>query len=167
MKIAHIEAQCLPVAMRREFHISYGSINQLENVFVKLVSDTGITGFGEASAIGFISGDTNESVIGAIRLFQKELIGLEMEPVLIHAAMDRTLYANFAAKAAMDMAVYDCLSKTAGLPLYRYLGARQNCLQSDVTLGIDTLENSLAEAKRYAEKGFRAFKLKANHDTAH
>lgn len=167
MKIARIEAKGIPVTTQRDFHISYGSISQMENVFIKLISDTGVSGYGEASAIGFISGETNESVLGAIKRFDNALVGVEMEPSLIHERMDHSLYANFAAKAAVDMALYDCLSKDAGLPLYRYLGAHKECLQSDVTLGIDTLENSLAEAKKFARKGFRAFKIKANGDIAH
>lgn len=167
IKIIGIEAKTLPVSNKQPFQISYGSINQMDNVFVKVTTDTGITGYGEASAIGFISGDTNASVMGAIELLTPLLCGIEIEPKVIHSIMNKALFGNSAAKAALDIAIYDALSKVAELPLAQFLGATVNTVASDVTLAIDTLENTIAMAKMHYDRGFKTFKIKANNDYQH
>ncbi len=164
MLIRDIETRVLPVGIKKDFHISYGTIDQMENVFVKIYTDTPFSGFGEASAIAFITGDTNKSVIGAVDLLKKDLIGLPLDLQLIHKKMNERLYANSAAKAMIDMACYDALSKKSGLPLYKYLKANKDSLITDITIGIDSLDVSIATAKGYFQEGFRIFKIKASED---
>ncbi len=164
MLIRDVETRLLPVRMKKDFRISYGTIDQMENVFIKLHTDTPFKGFGEASCIPFITGDTNESVIAAIDMLKADLIGQTVDPALIHDLMSRRLYANGAAKALVDMACYDALAKEADLPLHRYLGAQTDRLTTDVTIGIDSLDVSFETARAYYQEGFSIFKIKAEND---
>ncbi len=167
MLVRDIETRILPVRMKADFHISYGTIDQTHNVFVKVTTDTPFSGFGEASCIAFITGDTNGSVLAAVEAVRADLIGAPVDPALLHARLDARLYANPAAKALLDMAYYDALAKEAGLPLHRFLGADEDRLTTDVTLGIDTLEAAGAAAKSYFDAGFRIFKIKAADDAGY
>ena len=55
----------------------------------------------------------------------------------IHQMMDKLISGNTAAKAAVDIALYDIRGKVMGQPLYKVLGGGQNQIATDMTIGID------------------------------
>ena len=114
---------------------------RFDNVIVRLEHD-GITGWGEAAPF-FIYGENQLSVIAALETF-KPLIKRWQDPWLaesLTAQLDGALEWNYAAKSAVDCALYDIQGKIAGLPLYRMLGLDPARVPvSSFTIGIDSPE---------------------------
>lgn len=76
--------------------------------------------------------------------------------------------ATFGAIGALDMALWDIKAKLAGEPLWRTLGARDHVVPAYAS-GLDGPlddERLLQVHKEYAERGFRAAKLKGGLDLA-
>src|SRR5262249_9079768 len=65
-----------------------------------------------------------------------------------------------AARAAIDMALYDLVARELGLPLVDMLGRAHEALPTSITLGIRSVEESLEEAAEYLGRGFRVLKVK-------
>jgi L-alanine-DL-glutamate epimerase-like enolase superfamily enzyme len=59
-----------------------------------------------------------------------------------------------------DMMLFDLVSKKAGVPLYKYLGAFRNSIPTSITIPILNLEESLKRAGEYLKRGFKYIKIK-------
>jgi L-alanine-DL-glutamate epimerase-like enolase superfamily enzyme len=69
-----------------------------------------------------------------------------------------------AALAAADMALHDLLAKVMGIPLVDLLGRYHESLATSVTIGINTIEETLEEAAAYLHQGFKILKIKIGND---
>ena len=165
MVITCVTAKKIDVPLVKPFTIALGTIKSSEIVFVKLETDCGLVGYGEGSSVGFVTGETGDTILGAIKIFEPILLGLSPFAIEhIHRKMDEVMVGNGSAKAAVDIALYDLMSKAAGLPLYRFLGGVSNRIEADITIGIAPPEEMAGEAARRAEEGFREIKVKAGAD---
>ena len=161
MKITDIIVKEMSFRRRKVFKIAFTASMYARGVYVKLLTDEGISGMGEACPMPFVTGETIGGVMAAIEHMKGALLGADPEdPAAIHAIMDRQIAANSAAKAAIDMACYDIMGKKAGLPVYRLLGAQVDTIQTDMTIGIDTPEKMAEDALSRVQQGFRVLKLK-------
>src|SRR4030067_2336250 len=129
MKITGIEIIPLTISFKGQIKESFGTVGLREDdVIIRLHTDEGITGLGEGSTLGpFYSGESQETVMGIIahHLFPKVLEGkdpFDVDP--IHYEMDKTVYGNTGAKAAVDFALYDIMGKALNVPVYKLLGGR-------------------------------------------
>ncbi len=68
--------------------------------------------------------------------------------------------ANPGARAAVDMALHDLLAQHLGVPLVEMLGRAHEELETSITIGIKSLDETLAEADEYLGRGFRVLKVK-------
>lgn len=162
MRIVDIKIEKIRISFKKPFKIAFAVQDYSDNVIVKIVTDEGYFGLGEAAPFAPVTGETVDTVVGALKLFKLGLIG--MDPLNIegiHTLMNRLMVGNTAAKAAIDIALYDIKGKVLSEPLYKVLGGYDNKIQTDVTIGIDTPENMAEEAlQRVGEDGFRILKVK-------
>ncbi|WP_231474203.1 dipeptide epimerase [Enterococcus saccharolyticus] len=164
-KIAKIEFQAQTVALNSPFTIALGTITEADTIFVKVTTDDGIIGVGEAAPETFVTGETLQSCQGALELLSEKLIGENpLHIAKIHAIMNRAMLGNGAAKTAIDIACYDIMGKIAGLPLYQLLGGYQDHVHTDMTVSIDTPAVMASEAKKWVDQGFQAIKIKVGVD---
>jgi L-alanine-DL-glutamate epimerase-like enolase superfamily enzyme len=167
MRITKITAEPVAVPLAQPFVVSLGAIDSADLVYVKIETDDGVTGFGEASPTAFVTGETVETVLSALRLFEPMLLG--RDPFAVnetHALMDRLAVRNGSAKAAVDLALYDIMAKRAGQPLYRFLGGERAAVETDMTIGLAQPEAMAARAAELAAQGYRHIKVKAGADDA-
>ena len=89
------------------------------NVLVKISTDEGLWGIGEAAPFEPVTGASAATVLEALKLFRTGLIGMDpLDVEGIHRMMDRLLSGNTSAKAAVDIALYDiCLLYTSAVQL--------------------------------------------------
>ena len=147
MKITEILVKEMTFRRRKVFKIAFSASMYARGVYVKVLTDEGISGMGEAVPMPFVTGETIGGVVAAIEHMKGALIGADPEdPAAIHDIMDRQIARNSAAKAAIDMACYDIMGKKAGLPVHKLLGAAVDTIQTDVTIGIDTAEKMAEDA---------------------
>ncbi len=88
-----------------------------------------------------------------------ELVGTDSEDVrLIQQKMDKAMARNKSAKTAVDIALWDLLGEKAGLPVVKLLGSAKLGGETDIAIGIMSVERRAAEN---IKKGLRALKIEA------
>jgi len=138
--------------LKHTWTIARGSSDFKENVIVKMEKD-GVVGYGEA-APNVRYGETPASTIAviekAIPLFEKA------DPwnfVDLGFAVQKLAPAQTAAKAALDIALIDWVTKSLGVPLYQYLGLdKTKAPITSFSIGIDTpevIKQKVLEAEPY------------------
>jgi len=172
MKITRVETFAIEVPIRREVMItsSLGTHSVTRPVLVRLETEDGVVGVGEATVTPPWSG---ESVWGARAMIDRylapEVLGLRVDqPAEALAAMDRAVWGNPFAKAALEMAIFDAWGKTVGRPVYDLLGgpARGAALPIRFSLAALSPEETAANARRRVEWGHRTIKVKVGRDPA-
>jgi L-alanine-DL-glutamate epimerase-like enolase superfamily enzyme len=162
MKIKTIEFRKLRIQLSGVFKVAFGEISYSDNVLVRITTDNGITGFGEAAPLVFVTGETSESVLSVLEMLRPMLIGLNPLAVdQIHAIINGALHGNTSARCAIDLALYDIHGKALNKPVYQILGGGDGVVINDITIGIAEPEEMARNAKYYTEeKGFRILKIK-------
>ena len=153
MKITDVKVETIRIPMKKPFRIAFAVQDHSLNVLVKISTDEGLWGIGEAAPFEPVTGESAATVLEALKLFRTGLIGMDpLDVEGIHRMMDRLLSGNTSAKAAVDIALYDIKGKLMGQPLYKVLGGSVNQIVTDMTVGIDTPEAMAAEARERVEK---------------
>jgi o-succinylbenzoate synthase len=160
MLLQSFEIYKYPIAIE-PFVIATGTMTYAQNLFIRIHTDTGITGVGECSAFPMITGETQATCFEMAKDFatiwkgKNALeIGERMKELHLYAA------GNYTAKSAFDMALYDIAAQHAGLPLYQFLGGRKKPIETDLTIGIDTPEAMAQKAIQYVQRDVRIIKVK-------
>lgn len=165
MKITDIQIETVTIPLVTPFKTALRTVTQIENVMVRVITDSSLIGFGGAAPTAAITGETLASIIGAVEHIRDHLVGMALEETeLIFQCLNGCLVGNGSAKAAVDMAIYDLLAKMIDVPLYRLLGGKAHAIETDKTVSIDTPEEMMAESKDHIHKGFRILKIKVGGD---
>jgi len=162
MIIRQTEIYKNPVRLKEPFVISLGTVCFADNVIVIIRTDSGISGYGECSPFMKINGETGDTCMIVGRCLAKALLG--QNPLNIAECsqlMDNIIYGNSSIKSAFDIAIYDIASQNAQIPLYEFLGGRNNKnLITDYTVSIGGPQKMAEDALRIKESGFEIIKVK-------
>ncbi|MBE6969975.1 MAG: dipeptide epimerase [Ruminococcaceae bacterium] len=165
MRITDIRFRKMTFTFNEPFKISFAVIRGYDTLVLKIETDEGLVGYGEAAPMGFVTGDNLDTALSIGEEYRRMLIGEDPLAIArIHQIMDGAYAGNTAVKAAIDMACYDIAARKMGVPLWRYLGGSSPELVTDVTLGIDSPENMAAKAQEWVDKGFTEIKVKLGED---
>jgi len=165
MKISDIQIETVNIPLVTPFKTALRTVTKIENVMVKVKTDSSLIGYGGAAPTAAITGETLASIIGAVEHIRDHLAGMTLEDTeLVFQRLNSCLVGNTSAKAAVDMAIYDLLAKERDVPLYRLLGGKAHVIETDKTVSIDTPEKMIAESKENIKKGFRFLKVKVGGD---
>jgi len=144
--------------LRHTWTIARGSSDFKDNVFLRLEKD-GVFGIGEA-APNVRYDETWESTIEAIK--KVEPMVRKSDPwqfVELNRSIDSAFQGQSAAKAALDIALMDWVTKRLGVPLYRYLGLdKSKTPLTSFSIGIDKPE--VMKAKVREAEDFPILKIK-------
>jgi L-alanine-DL-glutamate epimerase-like enolase superfamily enzyme len=171
MKITEIEVIPLQVPLKSDYHVAYGVIKRdIRKVIVKMRTDSGIEGIGEATGVPQSHGDTMEGILATIRdVLAPALIGTDPLNIRgVHEIMDASVHRGQAraAKAALDEAAYDIAGKALGVPVGTLLGGalryRIPVVPSSIEIGAPG--ESATQAREGVAKGFTNFKMKGMAD---
>ena len=165
LKIKDVEIYLFDIPLVAPFRISIGEMKAANDLLVRVVTDQGLAGIGEACPFPPITGETQATNAAAARAIRDMLIG--KDPLAVDSLLREIgpiVHANPSAVAAYDMALYDILGKVAGLPLFRLLGGDKTQFETDITTGLDTPEAMAVEIKGYADRGYKTLKAKVGLD---
>lgn len=165
MRITGIEAWRVELPLH-EGRYSWSNDNFVElfdSTVVAIETDAGLTGWGEVCPLGpaYLPAYANGARAG-IREIGPALIGLDpRELAKLNLVMDRTLKGHPYVKSALDMACWDLLGKSAGLPVTTLLGGRYG---EDFVLyraiSQEAPDAMAAKVASYRAEGYRRFQLK-------
>lgn len=166
MRIRKIQTGRVHIPLKVPFKTALRTVESVEDVIVRIETDTGEEGFGEAPPTAVITGDTLESIEGAIRNFiSPSLEGMEIENLDgIMKKLHSCIKGNTSAKAAVDMAVYDLYGKSMGRPLYKLLGGARDELTTDLTISVNPILQMVEDSLQAVKDGFHILKIKVGKE---
>jgi L-alanine-DL-glutamate epimerase-like enolase superfamily enzyme len=165
LKIKDVEIFAFDIPLKQPFRIAIGEMKAANDVLVRVHTDAGIVGLGEACPFPPITGETQETNLAAAKSIREMVKG--KDPLAIEGILNEIgplVHSNPSAVAAYDMALYDILGKAAGLPLYRLLGGDKPSFETDITIGLDTPQVMADRAGGYASEGYKTLKAKVGQD---
>lgn len=160
MNITHVDIYRFSIPME-PFVIATGIMDYAQNVFIRVHTDSEHYGVGECSAFPMIVGETQDTCLAMARDFAKTWKGKDASDIQarIQDLHNAAAY-NPTIKSAFDMALYDLAAKTAGQPLYKYLGGEKRIVETDMTIGIGTATEMAGLALKYQKAGATILKIK-------
>ncbi len=174
MKITEITAYpvTVPVPPEHRVRLGIGTMVKRDHVFVKVRTDEGLIGWGEAH-----HGRAHLAIACLINTTLKQLV-LGMDATDVNGVWSR-IYKfqlgshGMGAACAMgmsgiDMALWDIRGKATGWPLYKLLGGKSRKIPAyagGIALGIQPPESLVEETKGFVAAGYRAVKLRLGGDT--
>lgn len=166
MKIKDIQVGEVHIPLQRPFKTALRTVTDVEDIIVKIETEDGQVGFGEAPPTAVITGDTKGSITTAIMEFiRQNLIGLSIDNLEeIFHKLDTCIVKNTSAKAAVDMAIYDLYAKCMNRPLYKILGGYRNTVETDLTISVNPISEMVADSLDAVKQGFRILKIKVGKE---
>nr|WP_325221541.1 mandelate racemase/muconate lactonizing enzyme family protein [uncultured Oscillibacter sp.] len=168
MKITNVETVGLAYPTKKPFYNALGRSAQRACLLVRIYTDEGIVGVGEAAPYGgpLIS---TETVIR--RELAPKLIGLD--PMDVEYIWHRLFFEGYqhsrngifvCALSGVDMALWDIMGKALKQPIYKLLGGYRSRVKVYASGGFygqgKSREELAAELKSYVQQGFDAVKMK-------
>lgn len=170
IRILSIRVRPVSVRFRRPFVISSGSSDELNSLIVEMHTDVpGLVGYGEATPMTAYTGETEAGVRSAIEHhLAPALVGSPVPGTAeLHRRMAERVRGQPLAKAALDIALHDIIAKCCGVPVHTLLGGPvRDRIDLAGVVGLATLDEMVAEAVEYAERGFVHIKVKGGVDPA-
>lgn len=166
MIIQHIETTTVAVPLTKPFKTALRTVHTAESVFVKVICDNGLAGFGEAPPTHVITGDSIGSIRYAIeKVIAPQLLGMDLRNrEAVFKRLNAAMVGNSSAKAAVDMALFDIVSQAAGMPLVQFLGGYRQEIETNFTVSVNSPLEMADDAERYISDGFNVLKIKVGID---
>ena len=172
MIITAIETYPVHIALKPEYQMitSLGVHDVSNYLLVRIETDEGLEGVGEATVSALWSGET---VWGCQVLIDKALApavsGADPRNIGdIDRRLDSVCRHNWFAKSAIEMACWDLVGKAAGKPVYELLGGpcRERSIRSRFSMGAYPPDRARRRALELVEQGFETIKVKVGTDPA-
>jgi L-alanine-DL-glutamate epimerase-like enolase superfamily enzyme len=165
MKITAVHVDTLELAMEEPFVIASSALASSPCDLIRVETDEGLVGLGEACPAYEFTGDTLWTVQDVIGEYLGPAV-IGKDPFRLEAIVhcwERELYTvgNQAARAGLEMALWDLQGKALGRPLYDLLGGRtRDGLTEVIALGWDEPEVLAAKTRAMRAEGITVFKVK-------
>ncbi|WP_235777783.1 dipeptide epimerase [Clostridium culturomicium] len=166
MIIEDIKVGRITVPLKKPFKTKHGVYNFSNEVVVKIYTSNGILGIGSAAPAPRVTGETESSIVGAIKHIAENIKGLDLTCFqYVLKVMDECIRGNNSAKAAVEIAIYDLWSKHLGVPLYKLLGGFNSSIVTDMTIMDDAkMENMVNAAYEATREGYTHIKIKLGNN---
>ena len=157
--IKSIEPIAISLPMLKPVIMAGEEVRRADNVLVRIETDTGLVGWGEAASAPVMTGDTLESIVCAVHYLEPALRGRDPADIAgALAAMDGRMYGNHGAKAAIEIALARSHRTRDGKPVHALLGDKQRSRMA--LLARDRRRRFRRRpARRRKEKGRRLHRL--------
>lgn len=176
MKITDFACYEVSIPTRRRHTWASSTADVGQGWFIlKVFTDEGIVGYGEATAMGEWGGDFSRyygetastcAVVIRENIFPAIVGSDPFDIDLIHHKMDAAIRGHNYAKAAVDIALYDIMGKKTGMPVYKLLGGKhRDRIPLAHSLGVVMdMDAAVDEAKKAVNEGIGTIKMKGGLD---
>lgn len=167
MKISKLEA--IPFASPiKAFEDAYAKLEASKAVLVKIFTDDGFIGYGEACAWQpEFYGETLESIVYAIQKYISPVIVGQnpMDIGRIRSLVDAAISKTTCAKEGIDLALFDLIGRVLNVPVYALInGSFRNKIPVASEIGINKPNIMANDALKLLEMGIKVIKIKGSHD---
>ena len=164
MRIAEIHVYQVDLPLSgKHYRMSEGSYATLDSTIVEIVSDTGISGWGETCPVGpTYQPEHAPGARAALHQMSPNLIGRSVTgPLALRRSMDKLLNGHNYAKAAIDIAVHDLIGKAHGMRVCDMLGgATSERVSSYYALTVDQPDEVARTAVEKIAEGYPRLQIK-------
>jgi L-alanine-DL-glutamate epimerase-like enolase superfamily enzyme len=158
----HVYQHDLPVT-GGSYRMARTTVSSLDTTIVEIVTDTGVTGFGECCPVGPVYQPQHAlGARAALAEMGPHLIGTDALRIsCVHDAMEGALNGSRYAKAAVDIALWDIAGKVYGARVCDLLGgARWESVPSYYAIGVLPADEAAAVAAEKRREGYLRLQLK-------
>jgi L-Ala-D/L-Glu epimerase len=165
-RVVAVEAIPLALPLRRPVAFASGTIETAHNVLVRIHSDAGVTGCAEAQPRPYTYGETQETILEAVRgWFAPRLEGADPLAAERARMLCAGLEGNHCARGAVEVALADLAGQLLGLPCATLLGGAAGSVPVASMLSFGEPDEMADEATRLHERyGIAAFKAKVGRE---
>jgi len=168
MRIVSVRARPWTLPLVAPFVIAARSAHEARNVRVRIETEQGDGGDGASCPVGYVTGESVESVGEALAAIGPRFEGLavdRLQPLLTLA--DDLLHEAPAARAGLEMALFDAWARCWRLPLWQCFGGAETRVTTDLTIPLVSLDEAGALARAAWADGFRSLKIKVGDPEGH
>lgn len=169
--IERLEYRAVDIPLRRPFRFATTELTSLPYAWLKVVTQDGVVGFGEAPTYWDPTGETQLAALGAFELWTPALVGSRIFDVRrISETLERTARGAYAARCAVETAILDALSKTMEVPPGDILGGVLSSVEVNAVLDlpvtdVDDNHVRLSDARSKLQAGYSVLKIKSSAST--
>ena len=161
-EIKNIEVFSLNIPLKKPIKMSGITVQNAENIIVKITSNNNLYGWGEASSAPTMTGEFVEGMHAAGKFIKNQLIGMKVKKLFdINALKKLPIYENKGTLSAFEMALIDLILKEEKTSFQKFFGLRE---RNDIPIiqmvaGSD-LDEEILNVKQAISNGFNCFKIK-------
>jgi L-Ala-D/L-Glu epimerase len=148
------------------FEIAYEKVEEADVIIIKLETDDGFIGLGNAAPDTEVTGETVEGVLSLLN--EKLTPDFFSDPFeswyRYHEKIMRIFDGYPSAQAAVEEAVLNIWSQKAKMPLHMFFGGYRKSCPIMITIGIKNEKDTVDEAQKRLKEGFKIIKLKGGLD---
>jgi len=159
--IDRIEVKCIKVPLKEPFVIATGSRDFHTSVILKVITNSGTEGFGEAVPSKAVLDETIEDTYEFGNTYlEDQLKGMDAWDR--HSIMKKLQKLNSpqSMKNAVDNALFDIEGKLVNQPVYRLLGGSKAEIETSATVDIKNMKETERIATQLIKDGFKVIKIK-------
>ena len=164
MRITEVRVHAKILPKVGDYTMSSARIGDPDSTIVEVVTDTGLSGWGEVCMTGPLAQTHHAASVRAdLTLAAPAVLGLDPRHLqVIWRAMNAAMHGGVAAKSALDIACWDLLGKATDLRVCDLLGGPlSDPVPTYHVVGIGTPDEAAAEAERLQAAGHTKLQLKA------
>ena len=163
--IVRLDADPLDIALLEPFAIATGRVDDARNVLVRVTLADGTVGLGEAAPFPPSGGETQETALAAVRGMASLVEGHDAAS---WRPLSEALLASFehqtTARAGVEAAVLDALTRSWGIPLFQFFGGVESQVETDISIPIVSPARVAELSRGHAQRGAATLKLKVGAD---
>lgn len=165
MKITVLELFHISIPFAKSYHLSklYGTLHDAHAVILKIHTDKGIIGLGEADPMVPFTKESPDDVMTVMNeTIAPYLIGQDPARIaMLEADLDRSVQGNLTARGAVNMALYDIIAKAKDMPVHTLLGGLRHA-KVPLLFGVSsgTPDQDITAIEEQVDLGCRCYMLK-------
>lgn len=151
MSITRVEVFVVPLEVRAVRSHGIGEVSgAVDTVLLRLETEDGIVGWGEASPWAVFTGTAEQAFAALDRYLRPLVIGADPADLpAIMARADQTITGHPEAKAALETALLDLAGRRAGVPVWQLLGGK--CRET-IPLSVSIADPDWARDRAFVER---------------
>jgi len=168
MQIKRVEVTPMTLRLRRPYRSAcYADtpLKEIGAVFVRMETQRTGVAWGCTAFDPTITGETLDDVTATCEACADR--ALDLSPLNTEYALSELeplTASSPSAQCAFEIAFYDLLGLASGLPLHRLLGGYRDRIQTSITVGLASVQETVEMAIDRARHGFRILKIKGGLD---
>jgi muconate cycloisomerase len=170
MKIERAETVAYSLPFAAPYVTARGEIRERQMVLLRLKTDSGFEGLGEAVPLALRGDKPLKEVERQVEDAARRLTGVDLEPgledplgfavtTMVELRLARRV--SPASSAALECAIFDVVAKAAGIPVWKLAGAGEaHAITCNATLTAGTPDDVAQQAVEWVGEGYGTVKLK-------